>query len=36
MLRVILVDDEDPVLDLMQRLLESNKNIEIIGEIYSN
>ncbi|TXK68911.1 response regulator [Paenibacillus sp. N3.4] len=32
MLRAILVDDEEPVLDLMERLLESNGNIEIVGK----
>src|SRR5689334_6040291 len=32
MLRVILVDDEEPVLNLMERLLASNGNIEIAGK----
>lgn len=32
MLRVILVDDEEPVLNLMERLLESNGNVEIVGK----
>ncbi len=32
MLRVILVDDEEPVLNLMERLLETNENIEIAGK----
>jgi two-component system LytT family response regulator len=32
MLRVILIDDEERVLNLMERLLETNKNIEISGK----
>jgi two-component system LytT family response regulator len=32
MLRVFLVDDEEPVLNLMERLLVSNGNIEIVGK----
>lgn len=32
MLRVFLVDDEEPVLDLMERMLKSNGNIEIAGK----
>lgn len=32
MLRVMLVDDEEPVLNLMERLLVSNVNIEIAGK----
>ncbi|TXK77042.1 LytTR family DNA-binding domain-containing protein [Paenibacillus sp. N3.4] len=29
---MILVDDEEPVLDLMERMLKSNGNIEIAGK----
>ncbi|QGQ93905.1 response regulator [Paenibacillus psychroresistens] len=32
MLRVFLVDDEEPVLALMERLLATNVNIEIVGK----
>lgn len=32
MLRVMLVDDEEPVLDLLERLLGANGNVEICGK----